>query len=60
MNLPAADQDSANMWKLIAYIYLIFSIYLFVFENTGQITDVTMGRIKKISCFISNILHFFV
>lgn len=35
MDLPAAEQDNANVRKFIAYIYLIFSIDLFVFENTG-------------------------
>lgn len=35
MDLPAAEQDNTNMRKFIAYIYLIFSIDLFVFENTG-------------------------
>lgn len=28
MDLPAAEQNNANMRKFIAYIYLIFSIYL--------------------------------
>lgn len=38
MNLPAAGQDNANMWKLIAYIYLIFSLFnLFEIENKSQV-----------------------
>lgn len=65
MILPAAGQGNANVWKLITHNCLIFSLFnLFEIENTGQITCVTMERLKRISCFINNIIcsslaHFF-